>query len=152
MPRARDLLYRFRPAGAPGAASATAVPLDREADLAEELQPLFAQLASTETECAAIRAAGRRDASDIRERETERARGIVAGANGRMTAERAAASADAQQQAVAVTDALLAAAESDAEAVRARVEERLPEYVDRVVRSVLEMLDEAQPSEAQVRR
>ena len=50
MPRVRDVLYRFRPAGAPGAASSAGVPVDRSADLAAELEPVFALLADTEQE------------------------------------------------------------------------------------------------------
>ena len=56
MVRVREVLHSFRPAGAPGAAGAVGVPADRGADLAAELEPEFAQLASTERECARIAA------------------------------------------------------------------------------------------------
>ena len=74
MPRVRDLLYRFRPSGAPGAATAAGVPVDRTAKLAAELDPVFARLADTEEECAAILAEGRRRAEDIRRRDQGRCR------------------------------------------------------------------------------
>ena len=40
---ARDLLHRFRPVGAPGAAPA-GVPADRVAEVSRELQPVFDEL------------------------------------------------------------------------------------------------------------
>ena len=73
MARVRDVLYRFRPAGAPGAASAAGVPVDRAADLAAELEPLLAQLATTERTVAGIREQAIRDAAEIRARDVERA-------------------------------------------------------------------------------
>ena len=45
VPRVSDLLYRFRPSGAPGAATQAGVPADRARDLAEELEPVFASVA-----------------------------------------------------------------------------------------------------------
>lgn len=62
MPQARDFLDRFRPAGAPGAASRAAVPADRTAELASELVPVLALLAGTDAECDRIITAARRDA------------------------------------------------------------------------------------------
>jgi hypothetical protein len=50
LPQARDFLNRFRPAGAPGAASRVAVPADRTAELASELVPVLALLAGTDAE------------------------------------------------------------------------------------------------------
>jgi hypothetical protein len=142
VPRVRDLLYRFRPAGAPGAASAAGVPVDRGADLAAELEPLFAQLADTEDACTAIREQARGDAERIRARETERARGIVAAANARTQAERAAATAQLRQRAETESSALLAAAEQEAAAVRERAAEQMPAYVAQVVASVRGLLGE----------
>jgi hypothetical protein len=54
MPRVRDLLYRFRPEGAPGAAAAAGVPADRAAELTAELEPL---IAAAEAHTASERAA-----------------------------------------------------------------------------------------------
>jgi len=142
LPRARDLLYRFRPAGAPGAASAAGVPVDRAAELAAELQPLFAQLVGTERECADIREEARRDAERVRARETDRARGIVTAAKARTEAERAAAITRARQQGEIEFAALLAAAEREAATVRERAAERMPEYVAPVVAAVRRVLDD----------
>jgi len=65
MPRVRDLLYRFRPSGAPGGASATGVPIDRAATVAAELEPLFGQLAEVERRCDGIQDAASRDVAAI---------------------------------------------------------------------------------------
>lgn len=54
MPRVRDLLYRFRPARAPGAAASAGVPVDRTAELTAELEPL---IAAAEAHTASERAA-----------------------------------------------------------------------------------------------
>src|SRR5690242_15475142 len=51
----RDLLQRFRPAGAPGAASGAAVPADRVAEATRELAPVFEELAGTSLEAAGLR-------------------------------------------------------------------------------------------------
>ena len=99
MPRVRDFLYRFRPAGAPGAAAAAAVPIDRTAELTAELKPLFASLARTERECADIRERADGDAVAIRAHAADRARGLLSVAEARTAAERAAAAATAQQRA-----------------------------------------------------
>ncbi len=52
MPQLGDFLSRFRPAGAPGAASRAGVPADRAAELADELGPVLALLDDTQAECA----------------------------------------------------------------------------------------------------
>jgi hypothetical protein len=140
MPRVRDLLYRFRPAGAPGAATAAGVPVDRSADLAAELEQLFAQLADVERECAAIRDDAERDAAAIRERGIERAHGVVSGIRTRSQAERAAAAARMHEQTAAEGTARLAEARRAADAVRDRAAPLLPHYADEVVESVLAML------------
>jgi vacuolar-type H+-ATPase subunit H len=111
VPQARDFLDRFRPAGAPGAASRAGVPVDRAAELASELEPVLALLAGTHAECGRIVAAAQREAEQITEGARERA---------------AALTADAQRRAAAVRDAavaqVLAAARAEAaEAVSAAV-------------------------------
>lgn len=57
MPQFGDFLNKFRPVGAPGAATRAGVPADRAAELSAELDPVLAQLAATEAECARIIAA-----------------------------------------------------------------------------------------------
>jgi hypothetical protein len=140
VPRVRDLLYRFRPAGAPGAAGPAGVPANRDAERATELEPLFAQLADAERECAEIREQGRRDAERIRARGVEEARSILAAATAGIQAARAAASAQMQRKAETESAALLASAQAQAAAVRESAAQRIPEYVDLAVESVRTLL------------
>ena len=141
MPRVRDLLYRFRPAGAPGAASATGVPADRSADLAAELAPLFARLADTERECAQILERAHRDVTAIRAGDAERARSTVASAAERATAERADAAARACERGAGKAADVRAAAEREAAALEMRTAERIPPMVADVVASVSGFID-----------
>lgn len=89
MSRVRDLLYRFRPAGAPGAASAAAVPMDRRSSLEAELSPLFAWLAVTERECDAVREEASNRASSVLVAAGDATRDILAATEGRIPDERA---------------------------------------------------------------
>jgi hypothetical protein len=93
MPRVRDVLHRFRPSGSPGAATAAGVPADRAGELAAELEPVFALLADTERECANILENAREGEAEIRARDAERARGVVAAGRALVESERAAAAA-----------------------------------------------------------
>lgn len=93
MPRVRDVLLRFRPSGAPGAATAAGVPVDRAGELATELGPVLDLLAETERECAAVLERARLEEREIRARETERARGVIASGRAHVEAERSAAAA-----------------------------------------------------------
>jgi vacuolar-type H+-ATPase subunit H len=78
LPQARDFLDRFRPAGAPGAASRAGVPADRAAELASELEPVLALLAGTDAECRRIIATAQREAEQIGERAREQAAAVAA--------------------------------------------------------------------------
>lgn len=147
MPRVRDLLYRLRPAGAPGAASTAGVPADRRADLAAELEPLFAQLATTEQECTAAVVRARTEAEDIRARSAERARRIVSEAEERASAERAAAAAQARGRAGDHPAEALLAARREAAQLRDRAIERMPAYVAEVVASVCAVMGGDRPVE-----
>ena len=136
MARARDILYRFRPAGSPGAAGATGVPVDRGADLEAELGPLFGLLADTEAACDAIVERARSDADSRATRDDESAGAIVGSAEGDAAAERATAEASARRAGAAELNAIRAAAEHEAEEVRRRAAARMPGYVARVVELV----------------
>lgn len=136
MPRMRDVLYRFRPAGAPGGAGAAGVPIDRAATLAAELEPLFSQLAVVESACDGIRDDAARHAAAIKERDAERARAIVAAATGRVGSERAAAVSRMRDRAAADATADLPAARDEAAALSNRAAQRMPDYVGRVVAAV----------------
>lgn len=143
MPRVRDLLYRFRPTGVPGAASAAGVPADRDAGLAE-LEPLLAQLATTERECANILERAHLDASEIRSRDDERARITVSAAGEQADAERAAAAARVRHRGKAESDAGLLAAEREAAELRDRTNRRMRSYAAYVVSSVSALIGDEQ--------
>jgi len=149
MVRVRDVLHSFRPAGTPGAAGAAGVPADRGADLAAELEPVFAQLAGTERECAGIAARAGQAAATVRAREAERARSTIAAARARMDAERAAAVAQMRPNALAKSTAAAVAAEREAAEIRRHAVEHMGSYVDLVVVSVGRLIDDAQFSDEQ---
>jgi vacuolar-type H+-ATPase subunit H len=65
LPQIGDFLSRFRPAGAPGAASRAGVPADRAAELAGELGPVLALLDATQAECARKVADAEREAERV---------------------------------------------------------------------------------------
>lgn len=136
MPRVRDLLFRFRPAGAPGAATAAGVPVDRAADATAELAPLFARLTDTERACADILAAARRDAETQREDGLRRAAAIETEALRRRDAERAAAAARIRQGNDDETATLLAEADERANHIRQWGASQLPRYRDDAVTAV----------------
>ena len=93
MSRVRDVLHRFRPSGAPGAATAAGVPVDRAVEAAAELEPVFALLEETQRECADILDRAGLDAAATRARDAERARAVLASGRALVEAERAAAAA-----------------------------------------------------------
>jgi len=149
MVRVRDVLHSFRPAGAPGAAGAAGVPADRGADLMAELEPVFAQLAGTEQECANIAVRAGQAAAQIRARDAERARGVLAAARERMDAERADAVAQMRPNAQAKSTAAAVAAEREAAEIRRHAVEHLGSYVDLIVASVSRLIDDTQFSDEQ---
>jgi len=136
LPRARDLLNRFRPSGTPGAAGAAGVPVDRAAGAAAELAPLFAALAPTERRCEELLAEAEADARRIRREAEEEAARLVAVARDRQATERAAVLTElrARRSADAAADA--DAARRQATEVRARAEARMAGCVADVVAAV----------------
>ena len=133
MPRSRDILQRFRPAGTPGAASAPGVPADRVVELAAELEPVLALLAATQQDVARVRGDAEREAEQRRQQATERASAVVAAAHRQAGAERADAALRVRGQVEAENTARLADAEQAAEAVRRRAADRMPAVVEQVV-------------------
>jgi cell division septum initiation protein DivIVA len=133
VPKVRDFLDRFRPAGTPGAASSVGVPADRRADAEQELAPVFAALEDVERECAELRVRAERDAQRQIAQAQRMAGALVARARAGSAAERAAAAADARGRAAAETDRILAQARQTAGDARAQAQRRLPELVDRAV-------------------
>ena len=146
MPRSRDILQRFRPAGTPGAASNVGVPADRVAEIGAELAPVFSALADTQEQAAAIRAEAATEAERRRQVAVERAAALVAAARRDEAAERSEAALRTSTRASEESDAVLAAAGHDVEELRRRVARRMPEYVDRVLRSARATLDAADGS------
>jgi hypothetical protein len=133
MLRARDLLERFRPVGAPGAAAPAGVPVDRVAELSRELQPVFDELLEVQERCAELRAAAEVEARRRRDRGAEEARTIVAAARLDAEAQRADAAGRVREEAERESAATVAAAEREAAEIRRRVAERLDDHVARVV-------------------
>ena len=103
---------------------------------------MFAQLASTEIECAGIAARAGQAAANVRAREAERARGTIAAARERMDAERAAAVAQMRPNVLEKSTAAAVAAKRDAAEIRRRAGEHMGSYVDLVVASVGRLIDD----------
>jgi vacuolar-type H+-ATPase subunit H len=148
MVRARDILYRFRPAGAPGAAGAAGVPVDRTADLEAELAPVLSLLVDTEAACDALIEEARQRAAALRARDVESARAMVEAATGEAAAARAAAATSATQAAEVELRTIREAAVREAEQLRRRASERVPDCVSRVVERVRGVGDSTPAGEA----
>jgi flagellar biosynthesis/type III secretory pathway protein FliH len=148
VPRVRDFLYRFRPAGAPGAATPTGVPADRTAGLEAELAPVFAHFLDAENELAQLREQSERAAEEVRKQAEREAHTIVAAAVARQGAERAAAEQRLRQRLATEANALIAAAGREAAELRGRAARRLPGYVDHVVASVEQLIGDATTPDA----
>jgi vacuolar-type H+-ATPase subunit H len=136
VPSARDLLQRFRPAGAPGPAAATGVPADRVAERAVELGPLFARLQDTTGAVARIRADAAAEADRRRQQARERASARVAEARLEADAIRAAALAEAQRGAASAARTSAEQAAARAASITRRSREVLDDDVAEVVRRV----------------
>lgn len=136
MVRARDLLARFRPLGTPGPAAPPGVPVDRVAELAAELRPVFDALAGVEAECAARRAEARRTAEEGRARAAEQARALVESAQRDADVVRAEAAARGRALAAREWAATEATAEREAARIRDDADARVGPLVERVVTAV----------------
>ncbi len=147
MPGLRDVLQRFRPAGAPGAATAAGVPADRRADVTAELEPVFAALADIQQECARVGADGAQRASRLRTEAAEESRTILVRARGEITAERARAVAERVHDAEQELAGIDATADRNAAEVRRRTARLLPGLVEQVVERVRAELAEVAPDE-----
>lgn len=133
MPRSRDILQRFRPAGTPGAASPAGVPADRVSEMAAELEPVFALLSATQEEASRVRSVAEQEAEQRRVQAIARAGAIVAAAHRQAAAERADAALRVGRKVEEENVAALAQAEHAATAVRRHAAERMPVYLDRVM-------------------
>lgn len=142
MARTRDFLQRFRPAGAPGAAAAVAVPADRRAELVAELEPVFARLSAVEDERRRLLAEASAAAERLRAAGRAQAAELVADAGARAAAERSAAAERARSAAAAADAELIVRARAEAERVRRRAAARLPELVADALESVRSLVAE----------
>lgn len=141
MPRVRDLLHRFRPAGAPGPAGRVGVPADRVAESATELEPLFAELAGTEQECLRILEQAKQDADEIRDQGLQQAQALTAAARRNAASTRASTAAQRAEEAESEAQAESRAAEADVGAVQRHAADAMATYVDAVVTQVTTMID-----------
>ncbi len=118
MPSVRDLLNRFRPAGAPGAATAVGVPGDRRDSVVAELEPVFAHLADVVRHCDELRREAAAAAADREAAAAERGRVIAASARADSAADRASTAATLRAEAADAARRALARAEGEARQVR----------------------------------
>lgn len=130
MARVRDILLRFRPATAPGAAGAAGVPVDVVADRRAELAPVFSLLGDVERECAEILAAADRDATEIAERYTRLAAEVRASAATEAEVARSDAAASVQKAADVAAAAGQTAAAAEADEIAGTATARLPRALD----------------------
>lgn len=144
MPRVRDLLYRFRPAGGPGSATPAGVPADRARDLAEELEPVYAALAPTLARCREIVDQGHRDADGVRARDALTVERLLADAPARAATARARARAQVLAEADSQAARVEAEAATRAAALRGRLDDLLPSYEAQVVARVEALLATAE--------
>jgi hypothetical protein len=106
----RDVLDRFRPIGAPGAATAAGVPVDRRAGVEAELEPVFEALAPTTARARRITSRAESWADDIVAEANKRAAEALADA--RMRAPALRADAASRTTALAAADAETIAADA----------------------------------------
>ncbi|MER6086376.1 hypothetical protein, partial [Streptomyces sp. NPDC001833] len=132
----RDFLERFRPTGTPGAA-VTGVPPDREAERAAELAPALARLTAVQQEADRIRAAGEEAAGTIRRAAGREAAGIVAAAREQAPEARRQVAEPFVRDALRAADAVRAAGDRAADAVRERGRAGLPALVADAVSQAL---------------
>jgi hypothetical protein len=148
MPTARDLLQRFRPVGAPGAAAPAGVPADRVAELGRELQPVFDALADAQEEAARIREAGAAQARALHDRAVEQAAALLQAARQDAVATRAETTGALVARGAAEARSVLAAADAEVAAVGRRVPARYGRLVEQVVRAIRDSAGDRTPSPA----
>jgi len=148
VPRLRDVLYRFRPAGTPGRASATGVPADHGVGPADELESLFAQLAPVERACEELLESARQGAAAVRADAATAAGRALARARDRLEAERVSAAGKARGRRDQESADSMRAAASEVARLRRRTDDVLPRQLERVVASVRSLLDSGEAATA----
>lgn len=150
MPRVRDVLLRFRPSGAPGAATAAGVPVDRANEVAAELEPVFGLLAETERECARILEDAVAESAGIRARDTARARAVLASGQALVESERRSAATRSRGAGGVGADAVAAAGRAGSAGPAGPAGETLEHRVGLVVDAVRDLLRQATRSDDSV--
>lgn len=141
MPQIRDLLERFRPAGAPGAAARAGVPADRSHELADELAPVLTLLDRTDAECGRIIAGAHHQAQRITTAARVQATAIAEDADKRAGAARDEAVRHALVAARADTARTVAEAERQAVATGELAARRVPVLADYAVSLIRQLRD-----------
>ena len=132
MPGLHDYLYRFHPAGAPGAGG-TGVPADRSRELETELTTVLALLDGVRAECAGVVAQARRDAERIVAAARDEAAAVAEGADRRARAARDEAVREVLDAARAEAVGTVARADQQALRVRDRAGQRIAALASRAV-------------------
>ena len=136
MPALRDILDRFRPAPGPGLAGPVGVPSTAVRTGADELAPVFASLDDVIARCEAIRMDGRRQVAAIREASAVRLASLNTQAATAADEARTASAAAVQAAGRARHTAELAAAQHDADRIRADGIQRMAPYIAAAVSRV----------------
>jgi vacuolar-type H+-ATPase subunit H len=129
----RDLLTRFRPVGAPGAAGPVGVPAPDDDSAAVELAPLFGALEPTLQACERLRTQARQTADQLLAQARQTAAQTARQADRDAAELRAAAAARVRHASQDDARALLTRAEADADRIRATGLERRPVLVREVL-------------------
>lgn len=132
----RDILQRFRPSSAPGAAAGAGIPADRRARAEAELEPVFAALAPTVGRCAEIRRVGSALAAGRVARATGRVEAILADATRSEPGERSDAALRVRENLAAEFAAIDADAAGESDRVRRHADAVMALLVGRAVERV----------------
>ncbi len=143
MPRVRDWLDRFRPAGGPGALSGAGVPTDRRQAAATELEPVFAAMADVVRAADAERRRAAGEAQRVLAEAERRADSIRAEAAKRAEAVRAAEEVRIRDEALAQAARVMRHAAAEAQAARQQAAGRRADLVAAVVSRLRADLDGA---------
>lgn len=131
------ILRQFR-GGVPGAPTPAGVPVDRRAELEAELAPVLARLDGAQSEAGAIVAAARVEAELRRARATATAVQLVANARAAAAMEQQRATEARLAGADAERQALLDAAQVEAERINRAAQDRVPSLVTELAARLLE--------------
>ncbi len=144
MANLRELMFRLRPAGSPGAPSGAGVPTDRRKGVEQELEPVFAALASTVADGHRIRQDAQAQAQQRIAQGQEQLRAAMAQAELDAAATRAEVAARLRAQAQEDSARLVRQAHDTAKTVRANADQQLPHRIEAIMSRVREQLIEVE--------